>query len=265
MKNLLIMLILYVKSLSYIIYLITIGFFVKKNRKKIIDFYYSKFEQQTVKPIKAEIQEVDFDDIILPINLNTIALDKADGNVSEYELKIISKLVKIYKPKKIFEFGTFNGRTTLSMAINSTNETIIYTIDLPPKQQTTLKIDEKELKYINKKEIGEYINKNKELRIIQLFGDSAKFDFSPYYNSIDFIFIDASHSYEYVINDSLIAMKLINEKGGIILWHDYDTIYWEGVTRALNEFYLNNKIFKQIKHIANTTLAILFIKNEQNI
>src|SRR3989344_33329 len=41
------------------------------------------------------------------------------GNVSLTELLIINSVVSIVKPKKIFEIGTFDGRTALNMAANA--------------------------------------------------------------------------------------------------------------------------------------------------
>jgi hypothetical protein len=38
-----------------------------------------------------------------------------------------------------------------------------------------------------------------------------------------------------VRNDSRIALRLLREGRGIILWHDYES--WYDVTRALNELY----------------------------
>jgi hypothetical protein len=94
-------------------------------------------------------------------------------------------------------------------------------------------------------------------KICQLYGDSATFDFTPFFG-MDFIFIDGSHSYEYVLNDSRKAIQLLREGKGVILWHDYATEWWEGVTKALNDLYLNDSEFKDLKWIAGTSLVYLF-------
>jgi hypothetical protein len=52
--------------------------------------------------------------------------------------------------------------------------------------------------------------------------------------SLDFVFIDASHMYEDVKAD-LIAWYPKIKPGGILAGHDYGT--WDGVTRAVNEFF----------------------------
>lgn len=52
-------------------------------------------------------------------------------------------------------------------------------------------------------------------------------------SSLDFVFIDAEHKYEFVIQDIRHWLPKVR-KGGIIAGHDYG---WEGVTRAINEVF----------------------------
>ena len=72
---------------------------------------------------------------------------------------------------------------------------------------------------------------------------------------MDFVFVDGSHAYEYVLKDSESALKMI-KPGGVILFHDYNTS-WPGVTKALNELFTSNPRFKNLRHISQTSLAIL--------
>jgi hypothetical protein len=51
--------------------------------------------------------------------------------------------------------------------------------------------------------------------------------------SLDFVFIDAEHKYEYVIKDIESWLPKV-KPGGIISGHDYG---WDGVTRAINEVF----------------------------
>ena len=184
-----------------------------------------------------------------------------DGNVSAYELYIINSLVKQRQPRKVFELGTFNGRTTLNLSANSPDETRIFTLDLPQAdlQKTTFNLDQIEKKFVEKPGSGQAFNGRKESsKITQLFGDSAKFDFSPYQEQMDFVFVDASHAYEYVLNDSHVALKLLAPERGIILWHDYGRPqWWPGVTRALDELHKNLPPFASLVHIEGTSLACL--------
>jgi len=184
----------------------------------------------------------------------------ADGNVATEELAFIARLAKRRNPKTIFEIGTFNGRTTLNLAANSPEDTKVYTLDLPREklESTKLPITLGDKKFIDKDNIGsKFIGTDCERKIIQLYGDSATFDFSPYYNTIDLVFVDGSHSYEYELNDSRKALKLLRNGKGVILWHDYGSPTWPGVTKALDELFLLTSDFKGLKYIEGTSLVCL--------
>ena len=187
-----------------------------------------------------------------------------DGNVSAFELFAINSLARKRSPNALFEFGTFNGRTTLNLAANSGPEAHVYTLDMPQSelQSSQYNLDQIEKKFVEKPASGELFKQRPEAsKITQLFGDSAKFDYAPFFGQIDFVFVDASHAYNYVLNDSHIALKLLRQGSGIILWHDYDRAqWWPGVTRALDELQKDAKPFANLVHIKGTSLACL-IKN----
>ena len=88
-------------------------------------------------------------------------------------------------------------------------------------------------------------------RITQLHGDSATFDFTPYEDRCDLVFVDGSHAYEYTVKDTETAFRL-KRPGGVIIWHDYGV--WEGVTRALEEF--ERRTNAGLKHIHGTSLVV---------
>ena len=112
-------------------------------------------------------------------------------------------------------------------------------------------------KKISGSRIEKYRKPHKHItkKIHQLFGDSAKFDFSPYYDSCSLVFVDGSHAYDYAMSDTKEALKMV-KKGGVIVWHDYGI--WEGVTKALEEIESNDKI--GLVNINGTSLV--YWKNE---
>ena len=184
----------------------------------------------------------------------------SDGNMTNWELFIISYLVKSINPNSIFEIGTFDGRTTLNIASNSRDTAKVFTLDLPESElgSITFNTEETENKYIQKEESGtRFKDTPYSSKITQLLGDSAQVDLSDHFKSMDFIFIDGSHAYDYVISDTKLALDLLTPNGGTILWHDYDTSCWPGVTKALHEFYLKDDRFHSLKHIQGTTFAYL--------
>ena len=185
------------------------------------------------------------------------ALEGVDGNVSERELAIIGQLVSRTHPAQIFEIGTFDGRTTLNIAINSPDSRI-DTLDLPASDSSRVEapLDRHEIKYAQKPRSGaRYAGTEAEGRICQLSGDSATFDFSPWYGKVDLIFIDGSHAYPYVINDSLQAIRMLREERGVVIWHDYGQ--WDGVTLALNDLKRSHPAFRDLVRLRGTTLAVL--------
>ncbi|MCC7051610.1 MAG: class I SAM-dependent methyltransferase [Bacteroidia bacterium] len=183
-----------------------------------------------------------------------------DGNVSLYELECICRLIKKHQPKNIFEIGTFNGRTTYHLAANAPEQAKIFTLDLPQNQvaATDLRIKTGEKKFINKDFSGAYfLDTPMQQKITQIYADSAQHNYSKYNNTIDFIFVDGSHSYEYVKNDTEVARKLLHNGKGVILWHDYG---WNEVIQALNEYKDSDLFFKNLINIQDTSLAYLVIE-----
>ncbi len=211
--------------------------------------------------LKTKAPEVALSEIVpeqQPIELRV--LETRDGNVSLYELASIVSIARQLQPRRIFEIGTFNGRTTLNLAANSAPDVSIVTLDLPAAQigETKLSVESSEVKFIDKAASGVlYHATDQEHKIRQVYGDSATFDFSPYYGTCDLVFVDASHAYEYVLNDSRIALKLLKPSGPrAVIWHDYGA--WEGVTDALNKLYsTGDPVFRNLKKIASTSLAYL--------
>jgi len=196
------------------------------------------------------------------LSLEFVQLESIDGNISLMELFFINSVIQHKKPLNVLELGTFNGRTSANMALNSM-ESIIHTVDLPFDQdanQTKLSLstikglDERNFTGIKHKvfeEIPEI-----ETRVIQYWHDTADLTSAVFENiKFDFIFIDASHAYEYVLHDSKFALSVLKDSG-IILWHDYGgSCGWPGVIKAVNELennILQNKIFQ----IGNTSFAI---------
>lgn len=251
----------YIYAVFSCLYLFIIGFFFEKNRLFInqicAEFGYVKKPPISIVPT-IELAAVVSEDIPIQVR-EPIAID---GNISLAEIAVMSKLVKRYNPKRLFEIGTFDGRTTLNLAANASADAEVYTLDLPKDKlsETDLPLETGEEKYIDKDASGvRFLGTDCQQKITQLYGDSSTFDFSPFYNTVDFLFIDGSHSYEYVLSDSKLALDLLRDEQGVILWHDYGKLWWQGLTTALNEMYSAGKEFKNIQHIEGTSLVYLVI------
>jgi predicted O-methyltransferase YrrM len=181
-----------------------------------------------------------------PINLVDYVYN--NGNMPINEMHILCQVICQLSPRTIFEIGTFDGCTTLQMAVNAP-QAKIYTLDLPPNKDH--KVIDLELD-VFPVDVGCKYNSYKEASQIthQLLGDSQQFDFTPYSGKMDLVFVDACHHYEFVKKDSENALKMVSPDG-IILWHDCAD-YAPGVVQALNE--LSAK--KQLFHLQGTSLVI---------
>ncbi len=157
----------------------------------------------------------------------------------------IIQLLKLARPKKIMEFGTYTGLTTLYLSKYSDEDAVITTLDLPEKvfNQTRPSPDV---------QIGmRFRNTPYESKIRVTGVDLRNLNISKFEKQ-DFIFIDALHYYDAVKTDSQNALKLLN-RGGMIIWHDYNVNEGEaGVVRYLSEL---NKSLKEIKVIKGCPLA----------
>jgi hypothetical protein len=117
----------------------------------------------------------------------------------------------------------------------------IVTLDLPPQSVTY--------------DIGaDYRNTIEASRIQQVYGNRRAFDFTPYFSKCDFVWVDACHDYEFVMNDTRNALYLCRS-GGWIGWHDYrHSAWWSGLTRCVRHLH---REFPNLRHLRGTTIALL--------
>ncbi|MDX8390502.1 MAG: class I SAM-dependent methyltransferase [Mariprofundaceae bacterium] len=186
--------------------------------------------------------------------LRLIETNKAQGNVSLAEVVILAKVAGgVQAGDQIVEIGTFDGRTTLNMAVNSPDDCPLFTLDLPQGDDTAFDVEEGEKSFIEKAVSGARFLSSDEpnaKKITQMFGDSATFDFSEHFGKAGLFFVDGSHAYDYAKIDTATAMKVIRP-GGIIIWHDYGV--WQGVTKALEEIEAEQHL--GLNHIRGTSLV----------
>jgi predicted O-methyltransferase YrrM len=240
-------------------YTISFGILTRKGRQCVrsvlTSFNISLGPTGTV--ISNSLSRVAIDCVISNELIEIVEPMMREGNVGLDELMVISGIIKKETPRRIFEIGTFDGRTTLNMAYSSEQDCEIFTLDLPSngRNETKHRLATYDRTLVDKQPVGNRIVTSDLLckrKITQLYGDSATYDFTPYYHTCDLVFVDAAHDYENALNDSRTAVQLIGNRNGVILWHDYKPNC--DVVRALNtlrELYPELKMFQ----IAGTTLA----------
>lgn len=250
----------YIRALGSSAWLLTFGLARGKNRGRLAELaeFFGWKNPEKSHPINFPDSAI-ADLIPGDTALSFRDFEGQDGNVSPLELIVLSALVRKKKPRALFEFGTFDGRTTLHLALNAPQNARIFTLDLPDdKVAEARRNPDGDVKFAGKVAVGfRYKGTLQEHSITELKGDSLHFDFSPYARSIDFAFIDGAHSFSYVMSDTKNALAMLAE-GGIILWHDCRPSC-AGVTRALNKFFAEDLRFKNLRRIRGTNLAILFL------
>lgn len=173
--------------------------------------------------------------ISLPLNIS----NEASHHENHMDMMFVVAAAKHRNARRIFEFGTYMGRTTVGLASIDADVTVT-TLNLSPSEDTRY---------------GPYIGRlikdsPYRDRITQVFSDSKKFDTAPYAKSMDYIFIDADHSYDAVKNDTEKSLEML-APGGMIIWHDYAPKS-PGVYGYLQELSLQRPLFR----IKNTCLVL---------
>jgi predicted O-methyltransferase YrrM len=170
------------------------------------------------------------------------------------ELAYLALLTRQAAPDRIFEIGTYRGRTALNFALNSPESCKIHTLDLPPQERSRAQgaTNEADALIIASSETGvDYRGKPGAEKIHQLYGDSLRFDFSPYLGRMDIAFVDGAHHYDAVKSDTNNALRMVRP-GGWVIWHDFACYGdYNDVTRAVLDLLPGN----QIVQIADSQLA----------
>ena len=137
--------------------------------------------------------------------------------------------------KKIFEFGTWIGRSTLGFSQNF-NE--VVSIDC---------IEASDIKYSYAGYTsGHFVKDIKNVKLINI--DSKIYDFKQYLNYFDIVFVDGEHSINGVLSDTKNSL-LITKNTSIIFFDDYIGNF--EVKPAINAFEFKNKVFiKDINLVA---------------
>jgi hypothetical protein len=191
-----------------------------------------------------------------PITLAQPQKNQGDVNLAELAV-LATAAASVSAGSEIVEIGTFDGRTTLNLAINSSPHLAVFTLDLPPDTASKYELAPGERAFVEKPRSGRYFAEPEPewaapaKRITQLFGDSATFDFSGHHGRAGLVFVDGSHAHDYVIADTGTALSLITQKG-VVIWHDYGV--WDGVTRALEEIEASRHL--GLRHVRGTSLVV---------
>jgi glycosyltransferase involved in cell wall biosynthesis len=154
---------------------------------------------------------------------------------------LYSRMVKEAKDGyKFVEVGAWKGRSSCFLAVEIHNSKKLISFDVV---DTWLGSDEHiEFEVVKTNKLyKEFLENIKSVKHIINPIRMTSLEASKLYenDSLDFVFIDASHRYEDVKNDLEAWLPKIKE-GGFLAGHDYG--YWESVTNAVNDFFEEKKL-----------------------
>jgi predicted O-methyltransferase YrrM len=175
----------------------------------------------------------------IPAMLNTAGGTRLD------ELAALASVTAVLRPSRVFEIGTFMGRTTSVFVMNAGGGEVI-TMDLPvdaPVMAATTGAGyiDTDVTLIAERRVGSVLRElGLEHRYRQLYADSLQFEPAPYADSVELGFIDGAHAREYVENDTRKMAVMLADRG-LVFWHDYGgrgrfrelTEYLEGLARRI--------------------------------
>jgi hypothetical protein len=159
--------------------------------------------------------------------------------------KFYKDMVEKFPSESLFvELGSWRGRSSVCMLVEIINSGKNIKFDCvdewkyhPDTQQPVSNQEEfDEIFY-------EFLNNiqpvNQYIQVVKMSTELASSFYTD--NSIDFVFVDAGHSYAGVLNDLKCWYPKL-KKGGIIAGHDYFHREHTGVREAVDEFYNSKAI-----------------------
>ncbi|MBB84918.1 MAG: hypothetical protein CL931_14005 [Deltaproteobacteria bacterium] len=173
------------------------------------------------------------------------------------QLSALALFARATNATRIFEIGTFRGRTALNFALNLPEGGRVFTMDLPPSEDArgdaSDRTNSSDATIISESTTGsDYRGSDVESKIEQVYGDSSVFDFSPYYGSMDLVYVDGAHHYDAVVRDSEQAIKMVRP-GGYVLWDEFCNFGdYADVTRAVLDVVPRG----QVSHVEKTQLGV---------
>jgi predicted O-methyltransferase YrrM len=176
------------------------------------------------------------------------------GMMDPVETWTMIGIIQAMEPKTIFEIGTGKGIVTKYFADATPDNARVYTLDVLPSDlrsgNTRWKVNRWNNNYVKHqdKDIGSaYKGTPAGEKIEQLIGDVGTFDFSPYYEKMDIVLVDADHDFEAQTHALREAFKLVSP-GGLIAVDDYGRMHhlqgpmWSVQTTAMGEPKLLNAL-----------------------
>lgn len=208
-----------------------------------------------------------------PVSMKINVPSSGIGSVTLLEAAILVSLVKLVRPRRIFEFGTFLGYSSALLVENSPDDCDVHSLDLgeghvgerPPEAygDDELRRDgDTNDEYLRGAQgaLGPRyttaLSPADKARLHLMRQDSRRFDPAAHglAGAVDLVFVDGGHDTETVTIDTANARKMIGDSG-VIVWHDFASTIHSDVTTFVNDLVQREVVV----WVQNTMLAILFV------
>ncbi len=217
--------------------------------RSYVSFCLKKYDELIGKGLPAKspipgLSPTDLDTLTMPLRF------QSGGGTDPREILNLAAVTKLLRPKRIFEIGTYNGRTTAVFILNSSPDCDVFTLDLPPDASSLSDYLPTDIGLVQDRSPEGYLKRaGLSERYRQIYCDSMAFDPEPFRDSVDLGFIDGAHAEKFVRNDTL-KMAVMMSRRGYVFWHDYGG---RGTFRPLAEYLETLPI--EIYRIPATSLA----------
>ncbi len=173
-----------------------------------------------------------------------------DGGSLVTDIVLLKALASRFKNCKYFEIGTWRGESVTNVAEVAEQ---CYTLNLSDEEMTKMGVHND---YI---EMQAFFSK-KLKNVTHLKGNSRNFDYLSLNKKFDLIFIDGSHHYDDVKNDTVQVFRHLLHEKSIVVWHDYgvtpEHIRYEVFAGLIDGVPLEKRKF--LYHVGHTKSAIYF-------
>lgn len=198
-----------------------------------------------------------------PVELNLQIPSSEIGSITMLEAAQLVALVRLCRPTRIVEIGTYFGFTTRLFLDNSDENCHVFTVDLP--EEVVLDAEARELdddvlhsdgdlndEYLRWRQLGSdprflsNLSASQRSRLSLVKADSRTISSDLFEKRGDFgdtlVFIDGGHDKDTVANDTDLALSLVRDRGAIV-WHDFESAIHSGVSPNVGRRAMDETIF----------------------
>ena len=169
--------------------------------------------------------------------------------MNDGELEVLVALMRSVSPKTVLEFGCNEGRTAKAILQNVADIERYQGVDVLPGYVPARAVQRNEVP----RNAGWMMKDDPRFELILRRNGSLDLTADDL-AAADAIFIDGDHGWKGVLNDSILALRLLRP-GGVVIWHDYHDLGTVDVRDVLELISRHALVTQQIFHVEGTWLA----------